>query len=65
MFQSLVEVTILEVKILPVVLCCCPLFSQVTCTYNLLRAVICLSFWAEVHYNSIYPEGGKVMIGLV
>uniref|UniRef100_A0A453MJU7 OTU domain-containing protein n=1 Tax=Aegilops tauschii subsp. strangulata TaxID=200361 RepID=A0A453MJU7_AEGTS len=20
--------------------------------------VICLSFWAEVHYNSIYPEGG-------
>ncbi|GKU91682.1 hypothetical protein SLEP1_g5516 [Rubroshorea leprosula] len=21
--------------------------------------VICLSFWAEVHYNSIYPEGGK------
>ena len=21
-------------------------------------AVICLSFWAEVHYNSIYPEGG-------
>jgi hypothetical protein len=22
-------------------------------------AVIFLSFWAEVHYNSIYPEGGK------
>ncbi|GMN24932.1 hypothetical protein TIFTF001_000742 [Ficus carica] len=22
------------------------------------RKVICLSFWAEVHYNSIYPEGG-------
>jgi hypothetical protein len=22
------------------------------------RRVICLSFWAEVHYNSIYPEGG-------
>ena len=22
------------------------------------RAVICLSFWAEVHYTSIYPEGG-------
>ncbi|KAG2533696.1 OVARIAN TUMOR DOMAIN-containing deubiquitinating enzyme 12-like isoform X2 [Panicum virgatum] len=21
------------------------------------RIVICLSFWAEVHYNSIYPEG--------
>ncbi|WVZ61365.1 hypothetical protein U9M48_011257 [Paspalum notatum var. saurae] len=21
------------------------------------RRVICLSFWAEVHYNSIYPEG--------
>lgn len=21
-------------------------------------SVICLSFWAEVHYNSIYPEGG-------
>ena len=21
-------------------------------------AVISLSFWAEVHYNSIYPEGG-------
>ncbi|EXC22889.1 hypothetical protein L484_007498 [Morus notabilis] len=21
------------------------------------RKVICLSFWAEVHYNSIYPEG--------
>lgn len=24
------------------------------------RAVIFLSFWAEVHYNSIYPEGGNV-----
>lgn len=23
-------------------------------------AVISLSFWAEVHYNSIYPEGGKL-----
>lgn len=22
------------------------------------ESVICLSFWAEVHYNSIYPEGG-------
>ncbi|KAK4286428.1 hypothetical protein QN277_002986 [Acacia crassicarpa] len=22
------------------------------------KRVICLSFWAEVHYNSIYPEGG-------
>ena len=22
-------------------------------------AVIFLSFWAEVHYNSIYPEGGN------
>lgn len=22
-------------------------------------AVIFLSFWSEVHYNSIYPEGGK------
>ncbi|KAL3531952.1 hypothetical protein ACH5RR_005473 [Cinchona calisaya] len=21
--------------------------------------VICLSFWAEVHYNSIYPQGGN------
>ncbi|KAJ0100759.1 hypothetical protein Patl1_06056 [Pistacia atlantica] len=21
--------------------------------------IIFLSFWAEVHYNSIYPEGGK------
>lgn len=25
----------------------------------LFWAVIFLSFWAEVHYNSIYPEGGK------
>lgn len=24
-----------------------------------MNAVISLSFWAEVHYNSIYPEGGK------
>lgn len=24
--------------------------------------VICLSFWAEVHYNSIYPEGGKFVL---
>ncbi|KAL3828478.1 hypothetical protein ACJIZ3_017280 [Penstemon smallii] len=22
-----------------------------------MHAVIFLSFWAEVHYNSIYPEG--------
>jgi hypothetical protein len=22
-------------------------------------AVIYLSFWAEVHYNSIYPDGGE------
>jgi hypothetical protein len=25
-------------------------------------AVIFLSFWAEVHYNSIYPEGGKIYV---
>lgn len=25
-------------------------------------AVIFLSFWAEVHYNSIYPEGGNKFI---
>uniref|UniRef100_A0A0D3FRN3 OTU domain-containing protein n=1 Tax=Oryza barthii TaxID=65489 RepID=A0A0D3FRN3_9ORYZ len=25
--------------------------------------VICLSFWAEVHYNSIYPEGGSLRVG--
>lgn len=24
-----------------------------------IYAVIILSFWAEVHYNSIYPQGGK------
>ncbi|KAL6909333.1 hypothetical protein ACP4OV_001614 [Aristida adscensionis] len=24
------------------------------------KRVICLSFWAEVHYNSIYPEGGMI-----
>ncbi|KAF6167782.1 hypothetical protein GIB67_027560 [Kingdonia uniflora] len=24
------------------------------------KRVIFLSFWAEVHYNSIYPEGGKI-----
>ncbi|RWW68393.1 hypothetical protein BHE74_00024083 [Ensete ventricosum] len=24
--------------------------------------VIFLSFWAEVHYNSIYPEGGKYIV---
>ncbi|GJN40409.1 hypothetical protein PR202_gb29616 [Eleusine coracana subsp. coracana] len=23
----------------------------------IMNTVICLSFWAEVHYNSIYPEG--------
>lgn len=23
------------------------------------RAVVYLSFWAEVHYNSIYPQGGN------
>lgn len=25
-------------------------------------AVLLLSFWAEVHYNSIYPQGGNCMI---
>lgn len=25
------------------------------------NAVIFLSFWAEVHYNSIYPLGGKLL----
>ncbi|PKA47789.1 OTU domain-containing protein 5 [Apostasia shenzhenica] len=25
------------------------------------KRVIFLSFWAEVHYNSIYPEGGKLL----
>ncbi|KAG6519510.1 hypothetical protein ZIOFF_023004 [Zingiber officinale] len=35
-----------------------------TCSIEILpsveksKRVICLSFWAEVHYNSIYPEGG-------
>ncbi|XP_042373939.1 OVARIAN TUMOR DOMAIN-containing deubiquitinating enzyme 12-like [Zingiber officinale] len=34
-----------------------------TCSIEILpsveksKRVICLSFWAEVHYNSIYPEG--------
>ncbi|RRT70692.1 hypothetical protein B296_00001754 [Ensete ventricosum] len=26
------------------------------------QVVIFLSFWAEVHYNSIYPEGGKYIV---
>ncbi|XP_023512465.1 OTU domain-containing protein DDB_G0284757-like isoform X1 [Cucurbita pepo subsp. pepo] len=26
------------------------------------KRVICLSFWAEVHYNSIYPEGDVPML---
>ncbi|URE38668.1 OTU-like cysteine protease [Musa troglodytarum] len=26
------------------------------------KRVVCLSFWAEVHYNSIYPEGDLVLL---
>lgn len=29
-------------------------------TFTTSYAVISLSFWAEVHYNSIYPQGGNV-----
>ena len=26
---------------------------------NIFYSVIFLSFWAEVHYNSVYPDGGE------
>lgn len=32
------------------------------CMWFFAHAVIFLSFWAEVHYNSIYPEGGKIIL---
>lgn len=32
-------------------------YFSLSCIY--LYAVILLSFWAEVHYNSIYPQGGN------
>lgn len=56
MFKSPTEVTVLPSFFPPL-----PNFHRIrSCfTYSFTCAVICLSFWAEVHYNSIYPEGGK------
>ncbi|KAI9156195.1 hypothetical protein LWI28_002050 [Acer negundo] len=33
---------------------CC---IEILPNYQKSQRVFCLSFWAEVHYNSIYPEG--------
>ncbi|XP_054811146.1 OVARIAN TUMOR DOMAIN-containing deubiquitinating enzyme 12-like [Prosopis cineraria] len=33
-------------------------YIEILPNFERSRRVICLSFWAEVHYNSIYPEGG-------
>uniref|UniRef100_A0A7N0TWD9 ubiquitinyl hydrolase 1 n=1 Tax=Kalanchoe fedtschenkoi TaxID=63787 RepID=A0A7N0TWD9_KALFE len=32
-------------------------YIEIIPTVQKSKRVICLSFWAEVHYNSIYPEG--------
>ncbi|KAK4255130.1 hypothetical protein QN277_008166 [Acacia crassicarpa] len=33
-------------------------YIEILPNFERSKRVICLSFWAEVHYNSIYPEGG-------
>ncbi|KAI4334363.1 hypothetical protein L6164_019064 [Bauhinia variegata] len=33
-------------------------YIEILPNFEMSKRVICLSFWAEVHYNSIYPEGG-------